>query len=129
MTNNIKALDVNGVKIELDTNTALIQCVGTSVIGTVTVTDGRDNTQYQVPAGKKATVIYLTELDFRSPGDRLIYADNLNGTTNAVTLIENLLQSQNIIFISAEIPAGKYLNITDAAANPYNFYILEESAT
>lgn len=128
MTNNIKALDVGGVKVKLDDDTVLITMSGVGVAGTITVTDTRDNTQYQVPAGKKATIVYITALpDTSGVGDKLLYADDLDGTTNAVTLLEPFGSAiTDEIFISAEIPAGKYLNFTDNSAQPYTILVIEE---
>ena len=128
MTNNIKALDVGGVKVKLDDDTVLITMSGVGVAGTITVTDTRDNTQYQVPAGKKATIVYITALpDTSGVGDKLLYADDLDGTTNAVTLLEPFGSAiTDEIFISAEIPAGKYLNFTDNSAQPYTILEIEE---
>ena len=128
MTNNIKALDVGGVKVKLDDDTVLITMSGVGVAGTITVTDTRDNTQYQVPAGKKATIVYITALpDTSGVGDKLLYADDLDGITNAVTLLEPFGSAiTDEIFISAEIPAGKYLNFTDNSAQPYTILVIEE---
>ena len=128
MTDNIKAIDFNGVKIKLDDNTVLINLAGTSVSGTVTMNDTRDASKYQVPASKKATIIYVADATFNAAGDKLIYADDEDGTTNAVTLFEPLAVIANMIFISAEVPASKYLNITDNTALSYSVTIVEENA-
>lgn len=127
MTDNIVAVDFNGVKVLLDSNTALITLKGVSTLNnTVTMKDIRDATQYQVPTGKKAKVIYITTMD---AAQELIYADDLDGTTNSVELLDPDTNMSNKIIISAEIPADKYLNITGGAASSYEVTIVEESAT
>lgn len=127
MTDNIIGFDFNGVKVVKDDNTELIQLKGNSVNGTITLTDTRDASQYQVPAGKKAHVIFIVDVNFVVGS--LIYADDLDGTTNAVTLLDPSADLTNIIFISAEIPASKFVNITDNNIQAYEIYVVEESAT
>ena len=128
MTDNIKAIDFNGVKIKLDDNTVLIQLAGASVTGTVTMNDTRDATKYQVPVGKKATIIFITDGTWNAASDKLIFADDEDGTTNAVTLFEPLAVIANLIFISAEVPAEKFLNVTDNTTGTYDIHIVEENA-
>lgn len=127
MTDNIKAIDFNGVKIKLDSNTVLIQLKGNSVNGTVTLNDTRDATKYSVPASKKAHLIFITTLSF-SGTDKILFADDEDGTTNAVTLYQPAAVISSVIFVSEEIPAGKFINITDTAITAYEIFIVEESA-
>lgn len=93
------------------------------------MTDTRDNTKYQVPASKKATIIYITDSGIGTGADLVIYADDEDGTTNAVTLYDPGAAAQdNIIFISAEVPASKYINFTANGVDSYNYTIVEEAA-
>jgi len=127
MTDNIKALDINGVKVLLDDNTDLIILAGNSINGTTTMLDTRDNTKYQVPASKKATIIFVTTSTLGA-AQRIIFADDEDGTTNAVTLFEPGVTYSGRIFISAEVPASKFINITETSITAYDFTIIEENA-
>jgi len=127
LTNNIVGFDFKGVKVIKDANTALIRIKGQTINGTITMTDIRDGSKYQVPAGKKATMIYITD----SPidiNDETFYADNLDGTTNAVKLWGGDQNTQDFIFISAEIPANKFFNVTSNQSDSYDYTIIEENA-
>lgn len=127
MTNNIKGLDFNGVKVKFDGNTKLIHVKGNSINGTITVTNAVDGTQYQVPVGKKATIVYIVTLADLGGADLMRYCDDLDGTTNPVNLLV-APQTANTIVISDEIPATKYLNYTNNNINAYDFYLIEENA-
>ena len=130
MTDNIKALDFNGVKIELDTNTILIKLNAPGAATVETLIDARDGSTYQVDASKKAHIVYIgSQTGMGSAGDKIIYADNEDGTTNAVTLFDNFSTNKDTIAISAEIPASKYINKDSAAAGDIIvIYIVEEAA-
>ena len=131
MTDNIVALDFNGVKIKLETDdsTVLIKLIATGNTGTaVTFHDQRDQTNYQVPTNKKAKIIFIEAANMSAANDDIFFADNADGTTNKVTLIEALVDVVNEIFISATIPADKFINMIDAASNVFTIFIVEETA-
>ncbi len=133
MTDNIIAFDFNGVKVIRDSNTELIQLIGTiSSSGTLTFFDTRDNTKYQVPASKKATMIFLTLFDAVQVADKIIQSDDEDASTNPVTLFEPgiLTSISNIIFISAEVAATKFINQTAAGGFfvAPEIWVIEEDA-
>ena len=120
MTDNIKALDYNGVKVKLDTNTKLKILQGaTSGSDNLTLHDLTNNSNYQVPVGKKATIIFFEQIHPQSVNASIIYADNVDGNLNAVTLLAPNTTSNlgSFIFISAEVPAGKYINQRNASGS------------
>ena len=129
MTDNVVAADINGVKVILDSNTTIITLKGASLNGTVTLTDIRNNTKYQVPTGKKAKIIFVVDSSNLNASNLIAFADNQDGTTNAVTLYQPGTTTTNVIFISANIPADKFINITGDNIDAYDFEIVEESAT
>ena len=113
MTQNIKALDFNGVGVALDSTTKLVHLFAPAAAATETLHNREDNSNYQVPTGKKFTVIYITSSTgmTNESTDLLIYADDADGTTNAVTLLGGPTAFGDAkIFISAEVPAAKYIN-------------------
>ena len=59
----------------------------------------------------------------------IIYADDEDGTTNSVTLFNPTSTINDFIFISNEVPAEKYINITAGGTFGYEVTIIEESAT
>jgi hypothetical protein len=111
MTDNILALDINGVKVIRDSTTKLINLSGVASVGYKTFHNKEDDSNYQVPVGKKCTVIYLNQWHCTDTACTLVYADNLDGSTNAVTLFapNSLADESNTLLISAEVPAGKYI--------------------
>jgi len=135
MTDNIVALDFNGVKVVLDDNTVLIRMniQSTTADTALTMHDNRDNTNYQVPTGKKATMIFIENYDEGAGGGSIFFADNADGTTNAVTLFQPNTTDAfvDIIFISAEIPADKFVN-AEAITNNWvvlpAIWVIEENA-
>jgi len=126
MTENIVGIDFNGVKVLLDSNTKLLQMKGSSVNGTVTVTDATEGGKYQVPTGKKANIIFVTSITGTGGTDRFIFADDEDGTTNEVIILQT--NQTNQIFISVDIPADKFLNVTDNSITAYDFHIIEQDA-
>lgn len=127
MTNNIIAIDFNGVKVVLDSNTKLIHLIKPLVADTETLHNIADNSNYQVPTGKKATVIFSTK---NFPNHDLIYADNLSGTTNEVSLLDNSGTAiDNTIIITVAVPADKFITIKAAEGiNADEFTLIEETA-
>jgi len=133
LTNNIVAFDFNGVKVIKDSNTELIRLLRNNAVeATETLVDQRDVTNYQVPTGKKATVIFFETQTDAGGNQTLIRADNEDGTTNSVVLLGDITSGimSNKIFISAEVPADKWINSTHTgAANvTYDLWIIEENA-
>ena len=129
MTQNIIAFDYNGVNVLFDENTAILTLTTAPTLGTLSFHDSRDNSNYQVPVGKKARVIFIISAIFSGAGDRVIYADDADGTTNAVTLYEPGRDVTNEIFISASVPEGKFINRTENGNTATIIAIVEESAT
>lgn len=134
MTDNIIALNFNGIKVVLDSNTKLIRLTIPAVINTDrTFHDTGDDSNYQVPTGKKAKIIYVEEWDMANTADKIVYADDLDGTTNGVTLWDPKTATQiaNTLFMSASIPADKYINFDAGGVNSNSLtviWIIEESA-
>ena len=66
-----------------------------------------------------------------SAGEQIIYADNADGTTNAVVLFEPVDATiANILFKSAQVPADKFINKnTTTAGDVVDIIILEQSTT
>lgn len=132
MTQNIMSVDYNGVKVLLDSNTKLIFLYSPNVADPETCHDMATGNNYQVPVGKKATVIYLTKISM-DVTDTAVYADDVDGTTNAVTIFTAATPAMaiatNMIYISIEIPAGKYINrVSGAGAHDFDVVIIEEDA-
>ena len=104
MTNNIIALDFNGVKIILDGDTKLVMLTIPDTTGvTTSFHNSADNTNYQVPSGKKATIIFIEAWKTTTASIKISFADNADGDTNAVelfvpattNLISNLMLFKN----------------------------------
>ena len=135
MTNNIIALDFNGVKIILDSTTKLVRItIPTGTASTTTFHDSADNTNYQVPTGKKATIIFIDTWDVTlASGMDISFADNADGNTNAVTIFDPATAAliSNLIFISAEVPADKFINfirVSGSSDAELRINVLEENA-
>jgi len=129
LTNNIKALDFNGVKILFDNNTRLINLQKPQALPTESMRDITSGDSYQVPVGKKARVIFGAMVMGSATG--LIYADNEDGITNQVVLIDGTGAPNftNQIIITDEIPASKWINsVSDIAARAWSFTVVEEAA-
>lgn len=133
MTNNIKVIDFNGVKIEVDTNTRIICLKGSfGSPGQHTLHKMDSNYEdYQIPTDKKARLIYSVDFPLAAATDRLYYSDAVDAMTNAVDMYKpgqtsNLTDTLTIS--NVEAPAGKYLNVSCSAARSYEIYILEEAA-
>lgn len=114
MTENIIAFDFNGVNVILDSNTRLVRLTRVAAgTGSVSMHDTADNSNYQVPALMKANLIFIENYDGIGASSKIIYADDADGTTNEVDLFvpgsDEALT--NFIFISADIPTGKFVNL------------------
>lgn len=112
MTNNIKAFDFQGVKVKKDANTKLIRLTAPSTIVDLTLHNTANNSNYSVPSGKKATIIFVNSFQ-HNDSSRLVYANNADGRTGAVTLLDPGLNNDltDLLFISIEIPALKFINV------------------
>lgn len=135
MTDNIVAIDFNGVKVILDDNTELIRLsLASSVTNTPeTLTNNIDGTNYQVPASKKATVIFFESGNAGDASQNLIQSDDDDGNTGAVTLLSQAGvdgMPDNTIFISAEVAATKFITMdsSSTAAHAIAIFIIEEAA-
>jgi len=124
-------IDIFGFKHVLSSTQTLIRLKQTSSQAeTLSLHDTRDNTNYQVPAANKATVIGFVIWTAGAAGDKLIFADNADGTTNGVDMFapNSADDFTDEIFISAEVPADKFINLTQTAANTMivELWIIEE---
>lgn len=127
MTDNILAIDFNGVKILLDANTKLKRLT-TGASGTVTLHDAENDTDYQVPAGKKATIIYIESTPSFSGTDRIISSTAADATTGETVLIQPASQITDLIFISEEISENLYITKVDPNTGTTILYVIEENA-
>ena len=117
MTNNVLGFDINGVKVFKDSNTELkrlfIPTTGSTTC--LSLLDAKTNTTYQVPAGKKCTIIYIISEVVTGGSQDLIYSDTADEPpTNSVLLLDSVGIAQygnNSLFISAEVPALKYIGL------------------
>ncbi len=126
MTQDIRAVDFNGVKVRMNTTTKLIHLFSPNIVGPETLHNREDNANYQVPAGKKATVIFITLLQNFTVTDRVIFADDADGTLNEVDIVRPNGPFANLIFISQEIPALKFINKVAGDNDDVDLTIIEE---
>ena len=131
MTDNIVSFDFNGVKVIKDANTKLIRLTALPASSDETFHNSADDSNYRVPSGKKATIIYIEKWRAGSSASTISYADNLDGDTNAVDLwapVDSLVD--DTLFISAEVPALKYINFIYVSGSNISVicYIVEENA-
>lgn len=128
---NPVVFEIYGIKSVFQANTK----VYFATYPTATTTDTihlQDGTNYKVPVGKKAKVLaaYAPTAAWLNT-DLCIYADNLDGTTNAVTIFSNWTAAagEHLIVLSDYIPAGKFINKNAGnAARTCQLYIIEEDA-
>ncbi len=96
------------------------------------IRDERDSSNYQVPAGKTARVVYVIREENGNTSDEIGYSDDENGSTNFVTLLKHLVTEirTNFLYISNKVSAGKWFILHSIATSmtDYQFYILEEDA-
>ncbi len=125
MTDNIIALDFNGVKVILDDNTRLVRLQSTGA-GDVTMHDTADDSNYQVPTGKKFTIIFIESGSFGA-GDKIISSTVADSTTGEVVLLEPGANNLSLtIFISTEVAADLFITKVDAASTTYTINGIEE---
>lgn len=137
MTNNVVGFDIGGVKGVIDTNTKIkrltFSSTSTAADSYHSLIDNSTGSAYQVPASKKAQIVYVNNFAPIGNQGSVIYADNSNGSTNAVDLLapNNGVTLTNFIFISASVPAQKYINFeraSDAGTKAVDLYVVEEAA-
>ncbi len=90
-----------------------------------------DGSKYQVPTGKKFKVVYIILATGITTGvEGIVYADNEDGTTNAVMMASALsFHTPPFMYESIYAPAGKYINKNTATAgDTIQFYGIEEDA-
>ena len=126
---NPVVFEIYGIKSVFQANTKVYFATFPQVTTTDTI-HLQDGTNYQVPVGKKAKVLAAyAPVAAWLPTDLCIYADNLDGTTNAVTIFTNwtAVAGEHLIVLSDYIPAGKYINKNTANNLRYcQLYIIEE---
>ncbi len=107
-------LNFNGFVMEFDVETMkLLKLDGTS-LSTQNVSLHSFGNNYQVPTGKKFLIIYATNLNsMTTAGDKLFYADDADGNTNAVTITAYSDTYTAETFIYAYVPSEKYINCFD----------------
>ena len=137
MTDNILALNFKGVKVILDDNTILVRLtVPPSSSTDTTFHNTVNDTNYQVPSGKKATIIFIEQWKITNNALTFLgFADNADGDTNAVSLFKpNVITTiTDLIFISAEVPADKFINWIEPGTGdvdnvPLVVFAIEENA-
>ncbi len=125
------SVEMGGVKVVLGAGMKLIKLIAVGGATLETLHDWRDNSNYQVPSGKKATVIHVDpEAGFNAVNDGLTYSDNLDGNTNEVQLLDAAVGILNPTgFISEEVPALKYINKkSTTSTDQILVYVIEEDA-
>lgn len=126
MTNNIKALDINGVKVKLDSNTKVVHLYRPLGANTESLHDRATGADYQVPAGKKATCIYITSNDSNHD---LYFGPNLNSTAGATLFWNNVGSAVSNLIVIAEAAANDYFTVAaDEKVDQDLIIVIEESA-
>ena len=111
MTNNIVAIDFNGVKVVKDSNTKLIRLTATSAVD-ISYHDTSTGGNYQVPSGKKFTIIFIENFDANTT-TKIESTTVADSTTGAVTLFDpGNDKVTNVIFISSEVAANLFITNT-----------------
>ena len=131
MTDNVIAIDFNGVKIILDSNTVLKRLVASATTVNLSWHDSVDGGNYQVPTGKKAMIIFLEDLDIF--GTREISSTTVvDSATGKIVIIAPGVNTNfvNVLFLSASIAADLFITTTGGALNgtPGTIWLLEETA-
>lgn len=137
MTNNIIGWNVGGVTGVFDTNTKIkrltFSSTSTAADSFHTLIDQSTGAAYQVPASKKTTIVYITNFAPIDALGKLVYADDADGSTNAVNLYFPAVTTATTdsIFVSASAPASKYINMrrtSNAGTKAADVYAIEEAA-
>ncbi len=130
----LEHFDLAGANIPITSGKKVIFLRSPSLVASAQYTlHTSDNTDYQVPTGKKATIYVYKMWDVGTTNTKLTYADDVDGNTNAVTLFQGWtgVALTNLYMPSASIPAEKYINHDIATINDTDYlqlYIIEEDA-
>lgn len=132
---------VKAVLPDMSLNNRRLVCLAGNVdISTSPITLHEFGTDYQVPVGKKATVVGCRTHDGSNTSYiTVFYADNADGNTNQVDMELFIpapqatvlpLGKDNAATMAVSAPAGKYINhVSSGGARGYWLvYILEEDA-
>jgi len=132
MTNNILAADISGVKVLLtDGNTRIVTLQSPNAANTETLHDISDDANYQVPTGKKFTIIFIVAADFATANDRIISSTAADATTGEVILYEPAASITNEIFVqsnAAAVAADLFVTKVASAADNCKIIGVEEDA-
>ncbi len=128
-------VELGGLRHMLKPNSTVIFLVGTSVaVGSDTLVDTRDGTNYQVPTGKKSKIVFISQWDSVNIASYIIYSDDEDASTNPVTMWNpnsTSVMDNTILHKGVSAPAGKYINSSVATSALFQFpwiYIIEEDA-
>lgn len=125
MTDNVVGVDFNGVQFLLDSNTKLKRLIDVGA-GTLTMHDTETNANYQVPVGKKFKIIFIETAGLAAVGDRIISSDTVDSTSDEVILLQPSATLTNLIFISTEVGANRFINYVEPGGQPITIYGVEE---
>lgn len=137
MTNNVLGWNIGGVTGVIDTNTKIkrlsFSSTSTAADSYHTVIDKATGSAYQVPASKKTTIVYFVNYAPIDALGKVVYADNADGSTNAVNMFSPgvTTTSTDFIFVTVEAPASKYINFfrtANAGTKAVDLYAIEEAA-
>ncbi len=121
---------VGGLIIEKQENDTLLylQWIQTGTTGTLI--DIRDNTSYQIPTARQARVLMiLSAVGTTAVGDKLFHGDTVDSTSDATTICEPVSTLSNLTFLSAWIPANRFINKTgDGVAETWVIFMQERDA-
>jgi len=132
MTDNIVAFDFNGVKVLIDSNTVLKHLSESNSGATpVTLKDALTGADYQVPTGKKCTIIFFADYTAPGMGQDLITSTVADSTTGAVEILAlEAAVITNKILILSSVAAELFItfNSTNASAHSVDLTAIEENA-
>ena len=130
MAGSFVSIQLGGLKYLVDTATDTIITLmnpTTDTAGTKTLHD-RTNTNYSVPTGKtfQPLAVLVSSGTLTGTTGQLLYADNADGTTNAVYLAavacpETILKGDWVGWLPTptmpSAPAAKFINVTEAGSS------------
>jgi len=113
MTNAIFMIDFNGVKFSLPTNAVFKRLAANATTALLSLHDTVDGSNYQVPIGKKFTIIYIENYDSSDASARIISSTAVDATTGAIELFLPGVTSliSNLIFLSTEVAADAFITM------------------
>ncbi len=122
-------VDVGGFKHILKSTDKIIMLYAPLVAILETLHNSADGSNYIVPSGKKAKIVYIINCTTQASTDKIISSATLDSADSSTTLYHPQAIMGSIIFVSTSIPAGQYITKSDTnATNVYQIYILEEDA-